>query len=131
MIGIDIEFYDIEFLDGYFSGTLFLFDRDQRIILDFGYDVEFKILTLQNCKKTVYNSLFEYYTSEEIADFRREYDAHIKLRRGWDLFIRRLFLNLIVLDGIPSPFSIFPEDQCACSYSTMASTFLPERSLYS
>ena len=51
MIGIDIEFYDIEFLDGYFSGTLFLFDRDQRIILDFGYDVEFKILTLQNCKK--------------------------------------------------------------------------------
>ena len=80
MIGIDIEFYDIEFLDGYFSGTLFLFDRDQRIILDFGYDVEFKILALLNCKKTVYNSLFEYYTSEEIADFRREYDAHIKLR---------------------------------------------------
>lgn len=79
MLGIDIEFYDIEFLDGYFSGTLFLFDGKRRIILDFGYDVEFQTLTLQNCKSPVYNSFFEYYTSEEIADFRREYDGHIKL----------------------------------------------------
>lgn len=79
MLGIDIEFYDIEFLDGYFSGSLFLFDGKRRIILDFGYDVESQTLTLQNCKNPAYNSFFEYYTSEEIADFRCEYDAHIKL----------------------------------------------------
>ena len=76
---INIEFYDIEFLDGYFSGTVFLFDGKRRIILDFGYDVEFKTLTLQNCKNALYNSEFEYYTLEEIADFRCKYDAHIKL----------------------------------------------------
>lgn len=77
---IDTKFYDIEFIDGYLSGMIFVFDRKQRIILDFGYDVEFQTLTLQNCKNPVYNSFFEYYTSEEITDFICEYDAYIKIR---------------------------------------------------
>lgn len=78
MIEIDIKFYDIEFLDGYFSGTLFLFDGERRIILDFGYDVELKTLTLKNCKNSLYNSSYEHYILEEIADFRCKYHAHIK-----------------------------------------------------
>ena len=80
MIEINIEFYDIEFLDGYFSGTLFLFDGERRIILDYGYDVEFKTLMLKNCNNSLYNSFCKYYTSEEIADFWCAYNAHIEFR---------------------------------------------------
>jgi len=76
----DIQFYDVEFLDGYFSGTFFLFDKNERVVLDFGYDVEFEILTLQNCKNPLYNSFFQYYRSEQIADLQFDYSEQIKIR---------------------------------------------------
>lgn len=45
---MECEFYDIENLDGYFSGTMYLFTENKRYILDFGYDIEFKKLKLMN-----------------------------------------------------------------------------------
>ena len=62
------EFYDIENIDGYFSGTIFLYDNEKRYILDFGYDIEFSSLKLMNCTNPVYNSLEETYTLDEISE---------------------------------------------------------------
>lgn len=78
MLLFDIEFQDIEYLDGYFSGTLYLYAENQRIVLDFGYDVEFESLSLQNCKNPLYNSFFQNYKPEQIADFRCKYGVQIK-----------------------------------------------------
>lgn len=67
------EFYDVENMDGYFSGTMYLFVDNKRYILDFGYDIEFKNLTLFNCSSLLYNSYKEHYTDDELENIKRYY----------------------------------------------------------
>jgi len=70
---MECEFYDIENLDGYFSGTMYLFTENKRYILDFGYDIEFKKLKLMNCNNPIHNSYGEYYTSEQLENVKMYY----------------------------------------------------------
>ena len=49
---MECEFYDIENLDGYFSGTMYLMMEDKRYILDFGYDIEFRRLKQKTTKSS-------------------------------------------------------------------------------
>ena len=62
---MECEFYDIENLDVYFSGTMYLMTEDKRYILDFGYDIEFRRLKLINCNNPIHNlnGEFELYSS--------------------------------------------------------------------
>lgn len=61
------EFYDTEFLDGYFSGVIYLYIDNRRYILSFGYDVEFESLKLMNCMEPMYYT-GEKYTIEELSE---------------------------------------------------------------
>lgn len=70
---MECEFYDMENLDGYFSGTMYLITENKRYILDFGYDIEFKRLKLINCNNPIHNSYGEYYTSEELENVKMYY----------------------------------------------------------
>ena len=60
-------------MEGYFSGTMYLFVNNKRYILDFGYDIEFKNLTLFNCSSLLYNSYKEYYTDDELENIKKYY----------------------------------------------------------
>lgn len=70
---MECEFYDIENLDGYFSGTMYLVTENKRYILDFGYDIEFRKLKLINCNNPIHNSYGEFYTSEELENMKMNY----------------------------------------------------------
>ena len=70
---MECEFYDIENLDVYFSGTMYLMTEDKRYILDFGYDIEFRRLKLINCNNPIHNLNGEYYTSEELENVKMYY----------------------------------------------------------
>lgn len=74
---LNINFYDEEFIDGYFSGVLIFVDRDRQIILDFGYDAEFKQLKLKNCVNPLYNSTLQTYEPDEIAEIYCDYGVLI------------------------------------------------------
>ena len=63
------EFFNTECIDGYFSGTIYLYEgNNKRYILDFGYDIEFEKPILGNCDNFLFNSNNEHYTIEEISD---------------------------------------------------------------
>ena len=62
------KFYNVEILDGYFSGVLYLYEEGKRFILFIGYDVELEKLTLLNCDDVMFNSDMEKYSNDEIAD---------------------------------------------------------------
>lgn len=70
---MECKFYDIENLDGYFSGTMYLITENKRYILDFGYDIEFRRLKLMNCNNPIRNSNGDYYTSEELENVKMYY----------------------------------------------------------
>lgn len=70
---MECEFYDIENLYGYFSGTMYLVTENKRYILDFGYDIEFRKLKLINCNNPIHNSYGEFYTSEELENVKMSY----------------------------------------------------------
>ena len=70
---MECEFYDIENLDGYFSGTMYLVTENKRYILDFGYDIEFRKLKLINSNNPIHNSYGEFYTSEELENVKMSY----------------------------------------------------------
>ena len=74
---LNIDFYDEEWLDGYFSGVLAFIDGDRRIILDFGYDAEFKQLKLRNCMNPVFNSTMQTYEPNDIAEIYRNHGVLI------------------------------------------------------
>ncbi len=65
------EFYDTECIDGYFAGTVYIYeDTNTRFILDFGYDIEFEKLSLSNCNNFSVNSCNEQYSLEEIQNVK-------------------------------------------------------------
>ena len=70
---LEYKFYDLENIDGYFSGVIFIMVEDKRYILNFGYDVEFQTLKLMNCNNTLYNSHFAHYSEDEIIKLERDY----------------------------------------------------------
>lgn len=65
------EFYNVEILDGYFSGVIYIYADNSRYVLDFGYDVEFKSLRLSNCSDPLYCD-GRTYTQDEIADIKTD-----------------------------------------------------------
>ena len=75
MKGLEFKFYDEEFIDGYFSGTIYIFDAETRVILDFGYDAEFRTLKLFDCKNPLYNSFVQNYEMDQISEFYSKYNA--------------------------------------------------------
>lgn len=81
------EFYDIENLDGYFSGIMYIYVNGRRYIVEFGYDIEFKKLKLMNCNNIMYNSMRERYSNDELADlYTQNYSKlinEIQLQIGW------------------------------------------------
>lgn len=60
------ELYDMENIDGYFSGVLYLYVENKRYVLSFGYDIELEILKLMNCMNPIYFT-GETYTNEQLA----------------------------------------------------------------
>lgn len=69
----ECQFFDVEILDGYFSGVIHIMTENRRFILSFGYDIEFKKLTLFNCNNPMYDSEFIKYTPEEIEEIKEKY----------------------------------------------------------
>lgn len=61
------ELYNIENIDGYFSGVAYLYVENKRYVLSFGYDIELGILKLMNCMNPIYFT-GETYTNEQLAD---------------------------------------------------------------
>lgn len=57
------DFFDLENIDGFVSGTVFLYANNKRYILDFGYDKEFSSLKIMNCNNQLYNSNGDEYAS--------------------------------------------------------------------
>ena len=74
---VSFEFHDLENIDGYFSGIIYICTEQERYILEFGYDIEFRSLKLLNSTNPLYNSDFLSYSGEQIADIRRDYSAWI------------------------------------------------------
>lgn len=74
---LNIDYFDEEFIDGYFSGTLSFIDRNRQLILDFGYDAEFKQLKLKNCANPLYNSAMQTYEPDDILEIYSEYAGMI------------------------------------------------------
>ncbi len=74
---ISINFFNQEFIDGYFSGTLCIYDTGRRVILDFGYDAEFKQLQLRNCYNILYNSDMQLFEPYEIQNINNDYRSYI------------------------------------------------------
>ena len=72
------KFYNIEILDGYFSGVVYLFANERRYVLNIGYDIEFDNLKLFNCNDLAYNSANEEYSVDQISDIYIDYGHLIK-----------------------------------------------------
>ncbi|SFP96274.1 hypothetical protein SAMN02910358_00291 [Lachnospiraceae bacterium XBB1006] len=64
------ELYDVEVLDGYFSGIAYIFENEKRFIVEISYDIEFKKLVLKNCCNPLYNSYLEKYELETLEDIK-------------------------------------------------------------
>lgn len=78
------EFHNVEILDGYFSGVIYIYSGHERYILDFGYDVELKSLHLSNCSNLMYSDGSSY-TLEEIANIRT--DNYYIIQPEMDLYL--------------------------------------------
>lgn len=74
---LKIEFYDLENMDGYFSGIIFIQTIKERYILEFGYDIEFSQLKLLNCNNNLYNTEHVMYSQEKILEIREDYAGYI------------------------------------------------------
>lgn len=48
------EFHNVEVLDGYFSGVIFICNHNNKYIFDVNYDIEFEKLYLNNCSDILY-----------------------------------------------------------------------------
>ena len=70
----DIKFYELENIDGYFSGYLYLYDENKRYILQFGFDIELESLYLLNCKDIMYNTEMVEYDADELSQIREKYE---------------------------------------------------------
>ena len=64
------EFYNVEVIDGYFSGVAYIYDLSKRYIVDITYDVEFEKLNLKNCTDFFYNSYMDKYDVEELENLK-------------------------------------------------------------
>ena len=49
------ELYDVEVLDGYFSGVAIIYEDNKRYIVDISYDIEFEEIGLRNSTDLLYN----------------------------------------------------------------------------
>lgn len=71
------DFYNLENIDGYFSGVIFIYAEQERYIVEFGYDIEFKQLKLMNCNDFLYNSDGISYDSDMIKRLEVQYSGLI------------------------------------------------------
>ena len=74
---VRFEFHDLENIDGYFSGVIYINTDKERYILEFGYDIEFKKLKLLNSTNIMYNSNCVSYDYEKLAEIKEDYGAWI------------------------------------------------------
>ncbi|MBQ6442102.1 MAG: hypothetical protein IJJ13_05880 [Lachnospiraceae bacterium] len=64
------ELYDVEVLDGYFSGVAIIYEDNKRYIVDISYDIEFEEIGLRNCTDLLYNCDMDEYDVEALEDLR-------------------------------------------------------------
>ena len=74
---LNVSFFNEEFTDGVFSGTLVFTDRNRQVVLDFDYDAEFQNLNIRNCRNPLYNSTMQTYEPDEIAEIYCDYGVLI------------------------------------------------------
>lgn len=68
-----VNLCELENIDGFFSGILYINNKDQRYVLEFGYDIEYKNLKLMNCTNSFYNAEGTVYTFEDLEKIRVDY----------------------------------------------------------
>ena len=68
-----IELFDVEILDGFFSGIAVINNASEQIAVEVGYDIEYERLSLHNCDSVAYNPALSEYSDEELEDFIEEY----------------------------------------------------------
>ncbi len=64
------EFYNVEVIDGYFSGVAFIYESNKRYIVDISYDTEFEKLDIKKCLDVLYNSCMDKYDVAELDELK-------------------------------------------------------------
>ena len=77
---ISFNYSDLEFIDGYFSGTIEMQDdnRKKEFVFDFGYDVEFDTLKMFKIREKTLGTKTNECPEDFTEDFHYHYFSDIK-----------------------------------------------------
>ena len=62
---IESKFFDLENIDGYFSGIISIPIDGKQYVLEFGFDIEFETLMIKQCMNPLYSNEFNILYSED------------------------------------------------------------------
>ena len=68
---IESKFFDLENIDGYFSGIISIPIDGKQYVLEFGFDIEFETLMIKQCMTPLYSNEFNIlYSEDEMNDLK-------------------------------------------------------------
>lgn len=71
---IESKFFDLENIDGYFSGIISIPIDGKQYVLEFGFDIEFETLMIKQCMNPLYSNEFNIlYSEDEMNDLKTIY----------------------------------------------------------
>lgn len=71
---IESKFFDLENIDGYFSGIISIPIDGKQYVLEFGFDIEFETLMIKQCMTPLYSNEFNIlYSEDEMNDLKTIY----------------------------------------------------------
>ena len=71
---IESKFFDLENIDGYFSGIISIPIDGKQYVLEFGLNIEFETLMIKQCMNPLYSNEFNIlYSEDEMNDLKTIY----------------------------------------------------------